>query len=210
MRRPVATASAVAVFLVCGALFLGIQLTPAAPAAATRPQSAPAEAPDPAAVSARDAVEDIPNDADMMFASMMIPHHQQAVELSRILAATDGIDDVSIALAAFIDRDQTREITDMQAWLDAWHRSGMMSHDGNGFMAGMATPEQIAALEAASDVVAEKLFLELMIAHHQGALLMTTEVLREGNNSYIRALAKHIAAEQEREIEAMTARRDTM
>ena len=205
MRRPLAVASTFAAFVVCGALFAGIQLSPAAQA------SPPAEsdrAPGAVIATVRDAADDLPNDADMMFAVMMIPHHQQAIQLARILADTAGIGDFSLALAAFIDRDQTREIAEMQDWLDAWHRAGIMSHDGAGLMAGMATPEQLAALEAADGAAAEQLFLDLMIAHHEGALLMTQEVLGQGNNSYIRTLAKHVAAEQEREIEAMRLRLD--
>lgn len=204
MRRPFAAAISLAMLMVTGALFVGAQLVPtaaASSAATTAGTSAGAE---------QDDDGDLPNDADMMFAVMMVPHHEQAIELSRILAATPGIDQFSTALAAFIERDQAREIADMQAWTDAWHRAGIMDHDANGVMAGMATPEQIAALDAAEGLAAEKLFLDLMIAHHEGALVMAKEVVAAGTNSYIRALAKHIASEQEREIEAMRVRREVM
>ncbi|SDZ55753.1 DUF305 domain-containing protein [Herbiconiux ginsengi] len=199
MRRPLAAASSFAVSILIAAVMVGVQLVPST---TLSPE---------AAHTAQDDGDDRPNDADMMFATMMIPHHQQAVELSRILADTAGIDDISVALAAFIERDQGREITDMQAWLDAWRRTGIMRHHhSDGAMAGMANADQVAELAAAEGVHAEQLFLDLMIVHHEGALVMTRQALAAGNNSYIRALAKHVAAEQEREIEAMQARRDTL
>ncbi|MCT9819012.1 DUF305 domain-containing protein [Microbacterium sp. W1N] len=206
MRRPLAAAVSAAAVLVTGAL-LASALGWAA--GASRPVAASSDGGAALVVTAaqRDAqVDDVPVEADMVFATMMIPHHAQAVELSRILAATPGIDDTSRALAAFIDRDQSAEIVQMTDWLGAWHQIGVMDHDHTGSMAGMATPEQVAALDALEGVAAEKRFLELMIVHHDGALQMTREVIVAGNNSWIRALAKHVAAEQQREIEAMTAR----
>jgi uncharacterized protein (DUF305 family) len=146
----------------------------------------------------------------MLFATMMIPHHAQAVQLSALLAATPGIDHTSQALAAFIERDQSQEIERMQAWLDAWHGEGVLDHDHAGTMAGMATPAQIEEFDALEAVAAEKMFLELMIVHHEGALDMAREVIAAGQNTWIRALAKHVASEQQREIEAMTSRLGAM
>ncbi|MEV5071152.1 DUF305 domain-containing protein [Microbacterium sp. LMI12-1-1.1] len=211
MRRPFAASISLAVVLLAGALVVGPQLL-LATAAEDETDAAPA--PGAAAVVAAaqqdEPVGDEPNEADMVFATMMIPHHQQAVELSRILAATAGIDDTSVALAAFIERDQSAEIVRMQAWLDAWHQAGVLNHEHTGAMAGMATPEQIAQLDALSGVDAERRFLELMIAHHEGALDMTRAVIASGANTWIRALAKHIAGEQQLEIEAMTARLEAL
>ncbi|MET4156447.1 DUF305 domain-containing protein [Agromyces sp. PvR057] len=226
MRRPIATTIALAAVLVAGAAMIGPRLAAADAAqaseridgapgstvmeasgrAAASEARAPAEAPD---VSAT-AVDELPNDADMMFAMMMIPHHEQAVELSQLLAATPGIDGFSSSLAAFIEADQTKEIVAMNAWLDAWHGVGVMNHAGGGTMAGMATPEQIAEFDALSGAAAEARFLDLMIAHHRGALAMADDAIADGENSYIRTLAKHIAAEQQREIAAMVLRRDEL
>lgn len=208
MRRPLATSTALAVFLVGGALAVGVQLVPAAVPEA----SAAGIVAETGATAVNAPVADLPNEADMMFAAMMIPHHQQAVELARILADTPDIDGFSTALAAFIDSDQSREIAEMEAWMQAWHQTGIVHHEGSapmtdaGSTMGMATPDQIAEFDAMTGRAAETRFLELMIAHHRGALEMTREALAVGENSYIRALAKHVAAEQEREIEAMTAR----
>ncbi|GAA1955930.1 DUF305 domain-containing protein [Agromyces allii] len=226
MRRPIATTVALAVVLVAGAAMIGPRLAAAdAARAAERIDGAPgssviaasgrAGASDElASTKAGDdptpVVDDLPNDADLMFAMMMIPHHEQAVELSQLLAATPDVDEFSISLAAFIEVDQTKEIAAMHAWLDAWHGVGVMNHAGGGTMAGMATPEQIAEFDALSGSAAEARFLDLMIAHHRGALAMADDAIADGRNSYIRSLAKHIAAEQEREIAAMLLRRDEM
>ncbi|GAA5093802.1 hypothetical protein GCM10025760_24460 [Microbacterium yannicii] len=217
MRRPVAASVALALAIVTAALVgapVAIAATGAAEADAAAAVSADTSSSRAAAVVAAAQQEDDPgnepNEADMVFAAMMIPHHAQAVELSRILAATTGIDDTSVALAAFIERDQSLEIERMQAWLDAWHGAGVLDHAHTGTMAGMATAEQIARLDALDGVAAERLFLELMIAHHEGALAMTRDVIDAGVNTWIRVLAKHVAAEQQREIEAMTARLGTL
>ncbi|MGI9824630.1 DUF305 domain-containing protein [Agromyces sp. Marseille-Q5079] len=218
MRRPVATTIALAAILMSGAAVLGPwlaasdraraeELVDRAPGSTVMAASAREDGSvQPVLGERASGVDDVPNDADMLFAMMMIPHHEQAVELSRILAATPGIDGFSRSLADFIETDQTREITAMQAWIDAWHGVGVMHH-GGGLMSGMATPEQIAEFDALSGAEAEARFLDLMIAHHRGALEMADAAIADGANSYIRTLAKHIAAEQEREIEAMILRR---
>jgi len=226
MRRPIATTVALAVVLVAGAAMIGPRLAAVdAALAAERIDGAPGSTVMAASgrAAASDAlvpadstggtatsVDDVPNDADMMFAMMMVPHHEQAVELSRLLATTPDVDGFSTSLAAFIEADQTKEIVAMNAWLDAWHGVGVMNHEPGGAMSGMATPEQIAELDALSGVAAEARFLELMIAHHRGALAMAEEAIADGRNSYIRSLAKHIAAEQEREIAAMALRLDEL
>ncbi|WP_127792139.1 DUF305 domain-containing protein [Agromyces sp. LHK192] len=221
MRRPLATSISIAAVVLASALGVGVVLAGAPPEAvaggaaeasrAGGTAGGTAGADGAAAVFAaaqveRDPLGDVPNEADLEFATMMIPHHAQAVELSRILAATRGIDQTSAALAAFIERDQGAEIVRMQGWLDAWHETGAVGHEHGGFMSGMATAEQIAEFDALDGVAAERRFLELMIVHHEGALAMTRDAIAAGRNSWIRALAKHIASEQQREIEAMVAR----
>jgi uncharacterized protein (DUF305 family) len=72
-------------------------------------------------------------------------------------------------------------------------------------MKGMASAEQLAALDAAEGAAADRMFLELMIAHHEGALEMAEGAVREGSNAYVRSSGKHVLVEQRREIAAMTA-----
>ena len=217
MRRPVATAVVVALTLALGGAGLGVHL------ASSLSDSAPDAAGDAVGqtvfdsaqqtnpvVASVDSGDDEPNEGDLMFADMMVPHHEQAIELARILAATPQIDEFSSTLAAFIERDQAREIEQMSSWSQAWRDAGVSGHGQHGTMAGMATPEQIAQFDSLEGEAAETMFLELMIAHHEGALVMAQEVLSTGSNSFIRTLAKHIAAEQEREIEAMRLRLEAL
>ena len=82
-----------------------------------------------------------------------------------------------------------------------------MGHTGHGMgalMPGMATPEQVAALEAASGVEAERLFLRLMIAHHRGALEMSQAVLERSDHPVVVAFARAVLASQQSEIDLMT------
>jgi uncharacterized protein (DUF305 family) len=81
--------------------------------------------------------------------------------------------------------------------------TGTGGHSPGDPMPGLATPDQIAALSAASDVEAERLFLTLMIAHHQGAVEMADAVLDRSDHSVVRAFAKSVVASQTSEIELM-------
>jgi len=74
---------------------------------------------------------------------------------------------------------------------------------GHGGMRGMATEVQLDALGASDGAAAEQMFLELMIAHHDGALEMARTAVLEGSNAFVRASAKHVLIEQDREIAAM-------
>ncbi|NHC12447.1 DUF305 domain-containing protein [Motilibacter deserti] len=158
-----------------------------------------------------------PNSADVAFAQMMIPHHQQAVRMSGLLLAKQGVHDRVVAIAEYIARDQSREAADMGAWLEAWSEPATARHEGHGeraatstggasaaaSMPGMLTPAQLRRLEAAKAPAATQLFLRQMIEHHLGALQMAQEVVVEGQNVYTRKIAKHILAEQTSENDAM-------
>ncbi|KRA24239.1 hypothetical protein ASD65_07245 [Microbacterium sp. Root61] len=194
----------------------------------TTPVAAPASAPILNAQGQR-----FPVAADYCYVEAMIPHHTQALELSGIVLAADGIGDRTRALAEFIVTDQTAEIRTMDAWRTAWVASsgesaapasahgahgassanepvdapiaGCGDHASHEGMKGMATPEQISEFETLDGFAAQTRFLELMIAHHIGALEMAELAVREGTNAYVRSSAKHVLIEQDREITAMTA-----
>ncbi|MFP5315825.1 MAG: DUF305 domain-containing protein, partial [Actinomycetes bacterium] len=77
------------------------------------------------------------NDADVMFAQMMIPHHQQAVEMSDIVLAKEGVSPEVMDLATRIKDAQAPEIQTMTGWLEAWGEpmamdSGMEGHSMDG------------------------------------------------------------------------------
>jgi len=144
--------------------------------------------------------------ADAMFAQMMIPHHEQAVVMAD-LAPTRSQNPQILELAAEIKVAQQPEIDQMAAWLAEWNvaRLGadeaMASHGSHG-MAGMLTDEQLAELEASSGVDFDRLFAQLMIEHHQGAIDMATEVV-ESSDSRVAKLAQQIISTQEAEIEQL-------
>jgi len=139
------------------------------------------------------------NEADAMFASMMVVHHEQAVEMSDIVLAKDDVDPRVADLAERIKAAQGPEIEQLQGWLDDWgaeagdpadmdHGDGMMSDD------------DLAALEAAAGPEASRLFLEQMIAHHEGAVEMADQTLSDGIDPVNRTFAADVAASQGAEI----------
>ncbi len=109
------------------------------------------------------------NSADIAFATNMIPHHEQALELSALVPER-STDPELLALADQIAGAQDSEIATMTAMLDEWGAPVEMEHHGDMSMGGMATEDQIAALEAARGAEFDRLFVELMIAHHLGGI----------------------------------------
>jgi uncharacterized protein (DUF305 family) len=146
------------------------------------------------------------NDADISFLTGMKPHHEQAVEMSDIVLAANPPSEVA-ALAEQIKGAQAPEIEQMSTMLaDLGQPAGGMSH-GGGHMAGghggMMSDADMAALEAATGTDAARLYLEGMIAHHQGAIEASEAELADGEYEPARALATSIAKEQAAEIATM-------
>lgn len=155
------------------------------------------------------------NEADVMFAQMMIPHHRQAVEMSELMLAKDSISPEVRDLATQIRDAQAPEIETMTGWLETWGEpvepeGGMEGHDmgnmgGSGEMQGMMTEDQLAELEAAEGDEAARMFLESMTAHHNGAVEMAQEEIENGQYPDAIALAETIVETQQAEIEEMEA-----
>ncbi|WP_082600447.1 DUF305 domain-containing protein [Agromyces sp. Root81] len=142
--------------------------------------------------------------ADVMFAQMMIPHHEQALEMSGIVLAKDGLDPEVAALAGEIQAAQGPEIAQLEAWLEEWDAPREMPGGGHG-MSGMLSDDELAALEAADAASASQLFLEQMIEHHEGAVDMAEEQLASGSHEGAIEMAEAIIATQTAEIERMEA-----
>ena len=136
---------------------------------------------------------------DIMFAQMMIPHHQQAVDMST-LAETRTTNPEVLALAKQIKDAQAPEIKQMTAWIESSGSSTDMGHDMG--MGGMLTDEQMTALENAQGAAFDKLYLEGMIGHHQGALQMA-KMIANSSNAEAKTLATNIEKSQSAEIEKM-------
>ncbi|HSK90579.1 MAG TPA: DUF305 domain-containing protein [Euzebyales bacterium] len=153
------------------------------------------------------------NAADVEFVRMMIPHHEQALEMTALVPSRTERDDLPL-LAERIEVSQTDEIEQMQRWLDDQRHDHASAgdgqdphagHDGH-LMPGMATPEEMSRLSAVEDEAFDELFLQLMIRHHEGAVTMVEELLASGEggqNPEVFQLAQHIEADQRVEIARM-------
>ncbi|MFI2649106.1 DUF305 domain-containing protein [Micromonospora fulviviridis] len=146
--------------------------------------------------------------ADVMFAQMMIPHHQQAVEMSE-LAGTRAADPEVKKLAGQVTAAQGPEIATMRGWLAAWGRPAPSASAGHGMpgmdhgMPGMMSEADLAKLAAASGTDFDRQFLTMMIAHHEGAITMAREEIARGVHPDATALARQIVTTQQGEIDAM-------
>lgn len=143
------------------------------------------------------------NTADTMFAMMMIPHHQQAVEMSEMILGKSGVDQQVLDLAQQIKDAQAPEIELMQSWLDEWGMSGSGDMGEMDHGDGMMSEDDMAALEAADGAEAARLFLEQMIVHHEGAIEMAQSELEDGVNPDALELAQLIVDAQTSEIATM-------
>ncbi len=148
-----------------------------------------------------------PNQADIAFMQMMVPHHAQAVEMAK-LAHRYAVDPEVRGLAARIRAAQGPEIISMSAWLEehgitAEPEDGHGGHGGSAQMMGMLTPAELDALAAARGREFDRLFLEGMIGHHQGALRMADTVESKGSDVRVMELAGDIKVSQTAEIALM-------
>jgi len=152
-------------------------------------------------MSSKDDASGTYTDDELMFASMMIPHHSQAVAMSELALANSTNPEI-LSLATAIRDAQTPEIKQMQNWLDQSDYSG--THAGHMDMGGMLSDEELAELSTAKGSAFDRLFLEGMIAHHEGAIDMLS-MIKNSNNSEVKKLFDDILTSQSAEIEAMKA-----
>ncbi|WP_309056525.1 DUF305 domain-containing protein [Streptomyces sp.] len=141
------------------------------------------------------------NDADVMFAQMMIPHHRQALEMAGL--ADGRAEDPEIKkLVAAIERAQDPEIRKMRDWLREWGEpeSAPMDHGSGHGMSGMMTEQQMKRLAAAKGKAFDRLFAQLMIAHHDGAVEMARQERRDGRNATAKRLADDVVRTQSAEV----------
>ena len=147
--------------------------------------------------------------ADVEFMHGMIAHHAQALRMTALVPERSDREEIAL-LARRIEIGQQDEITLMTAWLerrgqavpDADHHH---HHAEGGLMPGMLTEEQFAQLEAARGTEFDRLFLELMTYHHEGALIMVADLLAAGGaqESEVFGIVSHIEADQRIEIDRM-------
>jgi uncharacterized protein (DUF305 family) len=157
--------------------------------------------------------KETPNSADVDYMTTMIPHHQQAAVMTE-LVAEKATDEQVRAIAERIAVSQDAEVKLMGTWLTKYGKpvpgNDVSGHGGHGTaehasMPGMATAEQLNQLRAATGAEFEKMFLKLMIAHHQGALTMAEAQLSGGVETKAQELAQEVITGQSAEIERMRA-----
>ena len=151
-------------------------------------------------------------EGDIEFAQQMIPHHQQAVEMAEVALSKEPREPIA-ELAREIRREQDPEILLMRTWLADWGaeeapHAGAEEEAHEHEMPGMATGEQMLALAEARGGEFERQWLDLMIAHHEGAIDMAEQVRETTEDPEVRALADAIIDSQQQEIERMQGLRE--
>ena len=173
--------------------------------------STAAPATPPAASTSAAAPSSQHNDADVAFVQGMIPHHTQAVQMAQLAPERAGNEQVK-QLATRIEQAQGPEIAQMRGFLAAWAvpESGGsmpgMNHDamGHSGMSGMMSDQQMQQLTQARGAAFDRMFLQMMTAHHQGAVQMAQTELGSGSSPEAKALAQQIIDAQQSEIDEMT------
>ncbi|MEU4393383.1 DUF305 domain-containing protein [Kribbella sp. NPDC023855] len=146
------------------------------------------------------------NDADATFAAQMIPHHRQALQMTSMAgrkATTAEVKKLSAAMATA----QQAEITTLSGWLTDWGKPvpTPAPHDDHNMtkMPGMMTEAQMSDLGNATGPLFDRMWAQMMIEHHQGAVVMAKTEQTAGKNAAAIALAQKIETDQNAEIATM-------
>ncbi len=158
------------------------------------------------------------NDADVAFATDMIPHHGQAVDMAD-LALGRATDPTVKQLAAAVKSAQDPEIATMSGWLRQWGQpvpsatgEHGMSHVGTSGrqMPGMMSDDELKQLGSASGAAFDRMWLQMMVAHHRGAVATAQTELSSGSSPDAKRLAQAVIDTQTTEIATMTSRMGMM
>ena len=149
------------------------------------------------------------NKDDTLFATMMIPHHAQAVAMAD-LALKQATDTKVKALASTIKEAQGPEIARMSGWLTGWGAPVPGTAGGSGMpgmgeqTGGMMSTQQMTDLGTAKGPAFDRMWLQMMVEHHQGAVAMAKDELTQGANPEAKQLAQVIIDSQSKEIAEMS------
>jgi uncharacterized protein (DUF305 family) len=150
--------------------------------------------------------EAAPSDADVSFTQNMIPHHQQAIEMAKLVDSHTDRPELR-KLADSIVSSQGQEISQMQGWLRTWGEPETPSegHGGHGDteMPGMMSETDMRRLMESTGTEFDLAFVEMMAAHHQGAIDMANTELKDGSLPEVTRLAKQIIDTQQDEIDQL-------
>lgn len=150
-----------------------------------------------------------PSAVDTGFAYDMSNHHAQAVELAELVSERTEDPQVRV-MARDVSLTQQAQIGQMRGWLDGWGAPATTTNPAMAWMGmsdpmpGMASDEEVRQLTAADGIEADRLFLELMIRHHQGGLHMAEAAAADAEVTYVRQGAESMMSAQRAEIDAMT------
>ncbi len=155
------------------------------------------------------------NEADVEFATAMVEHHAQAIQMANYTIGREGIDPRIAELAEEIRISQTAEIDEMAELLRAWgedvpetgfatgdshsHDTGA-GHGEHADMPGMMSGAEMDELAGAQGDAFAEMWMRMMIEHHEGALTMIDEVQDDGEHDGLRGLAEEMEAAQRTEI----------
>jgi len=152
------------------------------------------------------------NAADVSFSQGMVPHHGQAVRMADMALEISSNPEVR-AIAEQIQAAQGPEIEQMSAWLTAWDQDvpdqdmpmDDMDHSGGMMMSGMMSAAEMGRLGAADGAAFDRMWLEMMVRHHEGAIEMAEQLMDGGKYGPTRKLAEAVIEGQQAEIEEMNA-----
>jgi uncharacterized protein (DUF305 family) len=157
------------------------------------------------------------NDADVLFAQQMIPHHEQALEMAQLVDGRAADAEIK-EIAGKVEQAQDPEIRTLKGWLKSWKQptaaesaSGMDhgAHGGNskgqgeGESGGMMSDADMAELKGLKGAAFDKAFAEMMIEHHNGAIAMAEDERRDGRNGEAKRMADDIVEGQSAEVEQL-------
>ena len=150
--------------------------------------------------------EAAPSDADVTFTQNMIPHHQQAIEMAKLVDSHTDRPELH-KLADSMVTSQGQEITQMESWLRGWGKPATPSggHGGHGDteMPGMMSEADMSHLMEATGTEFDLAFVEMMATHHQGAIDMANTELKDGSLPEVTRLAQQIIDTQQDEIDQL-------
>ncbi len=159
------------------------------------------------AASASSSMSDSHNQADLAFATGMIPHHGQAIDMAD-MAVKKATNSQVKQLGIQIKAAQDPEISTMSGWLKEWDApvpsASMPGMDmGGTSMNGMMSADEMKQLGATTGTAFDKLWVQMMIKHHQGAIAMAKTELASGQYPQAKALAQSISNSQAKEVTTM-------
>ncbi|MFD3619597.1 DUF305 domain-containing protein [Streptomyces sp. NPDC058676] len=145
------------------------------------------------------------NAADVTFAQMMIPHHEQALEMAGL--ADGRVLDVELKeVAAKIEKAQDPEIKTMTGWLESWNKptsAGSVPEMDHGSGDGMMSDADMGHLKSMKGAEFDKMFAEMMIEHHDGAISMAEDEQKNGKNADAVKMAGDIVKGQSAEVKQL-------